>query len=55
MQRNVIDRIILGAVALLAALPFGQVFYFPNGVERPYGSEELGSQYQGKQTTEFSK
>lgn len=28
MQGNVIDRIILGAVTLLAALPFGQVFYF---------------------------
>ena len=28
VQRNVIDRIIMGAVALLAALPFGQVFYF---------------------------
>ena len=28
MQQNAIDRIILGAVALLAALPFGQVFYF---------------------------
>lgn len=25
---------------------FGKVVYFPNGVERPYGSGELGSQYQ---------
>ncbi len=28
MKRNVIDRTILGAVALLASFPFGQVFYF---------------------------
>lgn len=27
---------------------YGQVFYFPKGVERPYGSEELGSHYQGQ-------
>jgi deoxycytidine triphosphate deaminase len=25
----------------------GVVYYYPNGVERPYGSEELGSHYQG--------
>lgn len=25
---------------------YGQAFYFPNGVGRPYGSAELGSQYQ---------
>ncbi len=24
---------------------FGQIFYFPSGVERPYGSEALASQY----------
>jgi deoxycytidine triphosphate deaminase len=27
---------------------FGQVFFFPNGVERAYGSGDLSSQYQGK-------
>ncbi|PIN76019.1 hypothetical protein COV18_01185 [Candidatus Woesearchaeota archaeon CG10_big_fil_rev_8_21_14_0_10_37_12] len=36
-------------------LGFGQVFFFPNGVERPYGSKVLGSQYQGKERTVFSK
>jgi len=34
---------------------FGQVFFFPNGVERPYGSEGLGSQYQNKDEIAFSK
>ncbi|MDO8563470.1 MAG: hypothetical protein Q7R87_00495, partial [Nanoarchaeota archaeon] len=28
---------------------YGQVFYFPKGVERPYGNKELGSQYQGQE------
>ena len=27
---------------------YAQVYYFPSGVERPYGSKELGSQYQGQ-------
>lgn len=35
-------------------LGFGQVFYFPNGVENPYGKVK-GSQYQGDVTTKVSK
>ena len=27
---------------------YAQAFFFPKGVERPYGSEELGSHYQGQ-------
>jgi len=33
---------------------FGQVYFFPKGVERPYGSADLGSQYQGTKNTAFS-
>jgi len=34
---------------------YAQVFYFPKGVERPYGSEELGSQYQGLKELSLGK
>lgn len=34
---------------------YAQVFYFPNGVERPYGSQALGSQYQNQQSFQLSK
>ncbi|MBI4150968.1 hypothetical protein HY492_02470 [Candidatus Woesearchaeota archaeon] len=38
-----------------ACLGYGQVFWFPNGVETPYGSIALGSQYQGQEKTVFAK
>ena len=34
---------------------FGQVFFFPNGVENPYGSEKLGSQYHKNKNIAFSR
>jgi len=34
---------------------FGQVFYFPNGVQKVYGTDALGSQYLDKKNTEFAK
>jgi len=33
---------------------YGQVFYFPRGVERPYGSRELGSHFQGQKGFEVA-
>jgi deoxycytidine triphosphate deaminase len=38
-----------------AAIGFGQVFFFPNGVGKAYGDASLGSQYQGKGETQFAK
>jgi len=32
---------------------YGQIFYFPNGVERTYGSKGLGSHYQKKEKMTF--
>ena len=34
-------------------LGHGMIIYFPNGVERPYGSQELGSHYQNAKTTQM--
>lgn len=35
-------------------LGMGQVFYFPNGTERSYGSNEIGSQYQNQDGTRLA-